>query len=666
MSYNGSGTFQINTSGQPVVTGTVISSSAFNALTADLATGLSTAITKDGQTATTVRIPFAQGINSSLATDTTSGSTGSIYTAGGVGITKSLFVGGTATFSATPIFSALTASSAVATNASKALVSVTNTGTGNNVLSASPTLTGTIAGASLSLSSLTSGRVPYATTAGLLTDSANLLYSGTDLTVYGLTVGRGGSAVAGNTVVGASAGASNTTGAITAFGDRALNANTSGGNSVAFGSQAAWKVTTGNYNSAFGKDALFSTTTGNQNVAIGGAALLSNTTADNNIGIGYQSAYFNSTGASIVAIGAAALINNLTGSNNTAVGHNSLLSNTTSSNLTAIGYQAGYSATGAGNQFFGYSSGSAVTTGAKNVIIGSYTGSAAPISATGSNYVVLSDGDGNVRQTIDSSGNVGINTTSPSTYGKFNVAGTTAGASIAITGAASSTNTGLYITTDAITGSYKPINVYTSASTGILAYFENIANASTSDSTVGVAVAGSAAGDPKFTYTVGGVGGWCTGLDNSDSDKFKISNSGSPGTSDYLTITTAGIVTMPAYGAGTATFSAAGVISSVSDETWKIKDGVPVDVDSMLKKLEPGYWYYNDEKKEVFGEERQLGFYAQNVNAAIGPEAAPVPEEGRPWGYYDRSVLAVTVMSLQKALATIESLTARIAALESR
>jgi len=140
MSYNGSGTFQINTSGQPVVTGTVISSSAFNALTADLATGLSTAITKDGQTATTVRIPFAQGINSSLATDTSSGSTGSIYTAGGVGITKGLFVGGTATFSATPVFSALTASSAVATDASKNLVSVTNTGTGNNVLATSPTL----------------------------------------------------------------------------------------------------------------------------------------------------------------------------------------------------------------------------------------------------------------------------------------------------------------------------------------------------------------------------------------------------------------------------------------------------------------------------------------------------------------------------------------------
>jgi hypothetical protein len=133
-----------------------------------------------------------------------------------------------------------------------------------------------------------------------------------------------------------------------------------------------------------------------------------------------------------------------------------------------------------------------------------------------------------------------------------------------------------------------------------------------------------------------------------------------------MTLASTGIVTMNAYGAGAATFSAAGVISSVSDETWKIKDGVPVDTDVMLKKLEPGYWYYNDEKKEIFGKDRQLGFYAQNVNAAIGPEAAPEPEEGKPWGYYDRSVLAVVVMSLQKALDTIESLETRLAALEQK
>jgi len=50
-------------------------------------------------------------------------------------------LGGIATFSAQPIFSSLTASSAVATDASKGLVSVTNTGTGNNVLATSPTIT---------------------------------------------------------------------------------------------------------------------------------------------------------------------------------------------------------------------------------------------------------------------------------------------------------------------------------------------------------------------------------------------------------------------------------------------------------------------------------------------------------------------------------------------
>lgn len=127
-----------------------------------------------------------------------------------------------------------------------------------------------------------------------------------------------------------------------------------------------------------------------------------------------------------------------------------------------------------------------------------------------------------------------------------------------------------------------------------------------------------------------------------------------------------GIVTMSAYGAGAATFSAAGVISSVSDETWKVKDGVPTDPDEMLQKLEPGYWFYNDEKKKTFGEDRQLGFYAQNVREAIGAEAAPTPEEGKPWGYYDRSVLAVTVMSLQNALKTIEELTQRIAVLENK
>jgi hypothetical protein len=379
-----------------VVTGTVISSSAFNALTADLATGLSTAITKDGQTATTVRIPFAQGINSSLATDTSSGSTGSIYTAGGVGITKGLFVGGTATFSATPVFSALTASSAVATDASKNLVSVNNTGTGNNVLATSPTIT------TPTISQLTSA-------------------AATALTLQ-------------------------------------------------------------------------------------------------------------------------------------------------SAGTTAV--------------------------------------------------------------TVDTSQNVGIGTASPSTYANG-------------FGPVLVTGTG---------NNFATIQGRTDGPSGL---------------TNGVAYGGSYSTNPingsRVTFNAEGGSGqrgsvsfWTKALDDNSTQPL-----------ERMRVDQSGVVTMNAYGAGAATFSAAGVISSVSDETWKIKDGVPVDTDSMLKKLEPGYWYYNDEKKDTFGADRQLGFYAQNVNSAIGPEAAPTPEEGKPWGYYDRSVLAVTVISLQKALATIESLTTRIAALEA-
>lgn len=58
MSFNGSGVFQINTTGQPVVTNTTITSTAFNALTADLAVGLTTCMTKDGQSTPTANIPM--------------------------------------------------------------------------------------------------------------------------------------------------------------------------------------------------------------------------------------------------------------------------------------------------------------------------------------------------------------------------------------------------------------------------------------------------------------------------------------------------------------------------------------------------------------------------------------------------------------------------------
>ncbi len=57
MAFNGSGSFTL-VAGNPVVTGTTISSTWANNTLSDIATGLSTTITKDGQTMPTANIPL--------------------------------------------------------------------------------------------------------------------------------------------------------------------------------------------------------------------------------------------------------------------------------------------------------------------------------------------------------------------------------------------------------------------------------------------------------------------------------------------------------------------------------------------------------------------------------------------------------------------------------
>jgi hypothetical protein len=207
-------------------------------------------------------------------------------------------------------------------------------------------LTGITSSGSITFSSLTSGRVPYATTAGLLTDSANLLYSGTDLTVYGLTVGRGASAVANNTAVGASALAANTTGfQNTAIGSQALNVNT-----------------TGTLNAAFGDGTLQSATTADGNTAVGSGAQLFTTTGAGNVSVGRIALFYNTTGANNVAVGKESLFQNTTASSNTAVGYQSLYSYTNGTGGTvAVGYQAGYTSNAAYGTFIGQTAGYSAT-----------------------------------------------------------------------------------------------------------------------------------------------------------------------------------------------------------------------------------------------------------------------------------------------------------------
>ena len=57
--FNGSGSFSVYTPGNPVIPGTVISSTAFNATIQDIAAGLSNAVTRDGQSPLSANLPAA-------------------------------------------------------------------------------------------------------------------------------------------------------------------------------------------------------------------------------------------------------------------------------------------------------------------------------------------------------------------------------------------------------------------------------------------------------------------------------------------------------------------------------------------------------------------------------------------------------------------------------
>ena len=278
------------------------------------------------------------------------------------------------------------------------------------------------------------------------------------------------------------------------------------------------------------------------------------------------------------------------------------------------------------------------------------------------NVRIEGDTDANLFYTDATNDRVGVGTISPAT--KLQVNGTVTATSLLVGSATATANFNLNASqsVDTTAGGMVENTSNTGSASAVMRY-------KNSGSTFAYTGLGSPTRDVYGTlgpnvlamYT-GDTAGITLMVDANGSIKF---TTGSTPT-QRMQIDSSGIVTMNAYGAGAATFSAAGVISSVSDETWKTKDGVPTNTDAMLQKLEPGYWFYNEEKAPTFGADRQLGFYAQNVREAIGEEAAPTPEEGKPWGYYDRSVLAIAVMSLKNALNTIEELKQRIETLENK
>jgi hypothetical protein len=278
-------------------------------------------------------------------------------------------------------------------NTTATTINIGGAATAVNIGAATGTLT--VANTTLAAKAITAATTLGVTGVSTLTGGA---------VIQGLTVGCGAGAVASNAAVGAGALAANSTGAKnTAVGLNALNAATIADENTAVGHAALQSASTGANNTAVGNNALSNLITGNQNVAIGNGALINLDGYGSNVAVG-SSAMSIAQCNEAIGVGFSAVAQN-TATGTVGIGSLALYSNTSGVGQTAVGYYALQLSTGGGNTAMGYQAGSAVTTGANNTIIGGYSGSAAPISATGSNYIVLSDGAGTVRQAIDPTGN---------------------------------------------------------------------------------------------------------------------------------------------------------------------------------------------------------------------------------------------------------------------
>ena len=173
-----------------------------------------------------------------------------------------------------------------------------------------------------------------------------------DMTVNGVTVGKGIGSSVNNTIIGKGAFAN----------------NTNGDNNVAVGILAMRDNKTGSSNTAIGRYAGLSNVDGSENTYLG-----------NNAGNKNVSGQYNT------AVGVGALLDN-NGTFNTALGKGALNKNVSGEGNTAIGADALYNNEGNGNIAIGYRAGNGMTGGFNNILIGDSVQASTPST---SNEVVI-------------------------------------------------------------------------------------------------------------------------------------------------------------------------------------------------------------------------------------------------------------------------------------
>jgi hypothetical protein len=383
--------------------------------------------------------------------------------------------------------------------------------------------------------------------------------------------------------------------------------NAFGVNNVGIGLNVLCKNVCGSRNIGIGLNTLCCNTNGLENIAIGYQALANNSTGIRNFAMGVNTLVANTIGCCNSAIGGGGLIANTCGSFNFAIGETALCSNTTGCYNIAIGLLAL----------------ACNTTGSTNVAIGICAG----YLETGSNKLYIANSA----------------TVNPLIYGNFKLKCIKINGNLIVTGC-----TGI--------GTIAPAYLLDVA--GNIAVC-GVGNCLMFDTTGARAANSIYTSNDYWLNLFAGRG---------DTSKIQLTNSTgilfhTCGT-QRMSIGDTGIVTINALASGNLT-SASGVITSSSDENLKIADGFIDNALSKVIQLKPRYFYWN-EKSELNTKTRQLGFYAQEVNKALGEEVANTPEDGKTWGIYDRGIIAMLTKAIQEQQVQIDELNNRIEELKNK
>ena len=296
---------------------------------------------------------------------------------------------------------------------------------------------------------------------------------------------------------------------------------------------------------------------------------------------------------------------------------------------------------------------------------------------------------GSTRMTIANAGNVGIGTTTPTSklhIEEPSTASGSAGINVQKTGTvvssgnsygvlsqttgASTTNYGGFFTASGGTNNY-----------GLVVSAGNVGIGTTApayDLQIGITSATVALGGAPTTNSSGRlkfinsntVTNWQISTNDSTSGAFEIMPStvlgGSTFTTPAMKISSVGAVTIGNLGSGTVQ-ATAGVLSIVSDARLKDEDGFVDDALTKVLKLKPRYFKWKKDNSAGLPHNiRQLGFFAQEVQAVLGEEVVNSPPEGGNYGIHDRGIIAMLVKAIQEQQVIIDSLDNRLKLIETK